>query len=68
MAKRVSIEDLSAYVDTAAALAENMAKDLQENDGLISQDTVEALEAFIEAAQAMEYLTDELKSEKRTLN
>ena len=68
MSRKVSIEDLTLYVDTAASLAENISKDIQENDAQVSQDTLDALEAFIEAAQAMEYLTDELKSDKRILN
>lgn len=68
MATKVSVEDLSAYVNTAQALAENITQDIARNDREISDETVQALHDFLDAMEQMDYVIDSLNGDKRQLN
>ena len=62
-----NIKLLSAYVDTAANLAEAIKRDLQKT-GKISQKTILALNAFIVAANDVESLFEPLNQISKNIN
>lgn len=59
---------LLAYVEKASELAEAVRKDIQANNGAISNKTVLALNEFIIAANMIKDLTDVLEQDTIKLN
>lgn len=65
---RISVEDLSRYVDAATDLMESVQSDVTHNEGIITDDTILAMSEFHAAALAIADVTNSLQATKVRLN
>ncbi len=68
MSRKISVVDLSRYVNAAHDLAQLVAEAIKEDDAGVNEDLVLALNEFALAADAIADLTSTLQLEKIKLN
>ncbi len=65
---KITIQALADYVEDSANLAESIIKDITDNDGAISEETVLALNEFMKSAETIVNFTSDLQLSKSKLD